>query len=243
MNTRIKSACAALAVAAGFGTLAATAPASGEYESARFKVTAKGTQSVSWTYNHPDGGTCDVSMTGGGSEKVRFKSKPIVVDAFMAPGEKRPVLLAGDGLVNLSAKATITRRDDVVLGPKGPDDLDCADGPGGGQEPVSDCGTKTTDWKLDLTYNYTKKDRIELAGMNAPDPFTECNASGYGFPYFAGHVAGKETLPKLPASELFDESLGKIIVIGRGKDAIRNAEFSSDGKIQWDVEFRRIKSK
>jgi hypothetical protein len=223
--------------------LAGGADAAKKFESARFKVTAKGTQTVTWDRNHPDMGACDVSMTGGGLEKVKFKTKPTVVNACMAPGSKRPVLTGDDGLLELRGKATITRQDNTKLGPRGPEDgINCPGGSGGG-DPVSDCGTKTADWRFQLFYNYTTKDRLQFDGMNSADPFKHCNAAGYGFPYFTDSHSQKRKLPQLPANELFDDSLGQITVIGKGKSTIREAEFSSDGKIVWDVEFKRLKGK
>src|SRR5690242_4345194 len=126
MRTRIRTACAALALAGiAAGGMAGTASAGKKFESARFKVTAKGTQNVTWAYDHPDGGACDVAYTGDGFEKVKFKTRPIVVDAFLAPGQKRPVLTSADGLVELRGNAKITRDENTKFAPAGADDVNC----------------------------------------------------------------------------------------------------------------------
>lgn len=245
----IKMLAVVLAAAAVGAAVAAASAQAAKYESARFKATVEGVQTVNWSKSSDEDGTCMVTHDNTGSEKVKFgSSKPVIVSAFKAPGSKRPSLIAGEGLPELPVKAKITRQNEDTYGPMGPEDRDCADGPGmGGPPPASDCGTKAVGWKLDLGYDYQLKDRINLGAYNTDDPFGRCPGVGSdGFPFLVGQVGGydgKRKLPELPSSELFDPSLGKLILIGRNKKTISRDGYSSQGSSRWVLELKRLKDK
>lgn len=249
MNTRIKGTCTALIATLTVGALAPAAQAQGGgYKTAEFEVTAKGTQQVEWLTTDPEDGRCAVTFAEEGTEKVKFKTtKPTVITAVMAPGDKRPTFVSGKGLPRLKAKATVNRNAVVNLGPTGPEDIDCPGGPGGADPIPRDCGTKSVAYPLALGWDYSQKDRFVIESTDTKDPFVNCAGVGSdGFPFLLSEFDDENTtrkLPKLPASEVFDEEIGKLIVIGRAKAAVSEVGHSSIGSMQWDVTLKRIKEK
>lgn len=241
MNTR--AICAALAATATAAVAAAPASAA-KYESATFKVTVEGKQQIEWAATDPDMGSCDVATLETGTEKVRFSSRPTTISAFRAPGDKLVTFVAGKGLPQFRGKAKVTRDSDLTLGPSTPGE-DCPGGGGTGSSTPPDCGTKTVDpYAIGFGYDSELGKRINLFGNQAEDPFANCPGAGSnGFPYLLGELTDgntKRKLPDFPAGEVFDDSLGKIILIGRGTRNVREEGFSLDGKMQWEMTFRRI---
>ena len=49
-------------------------------------------QNTTWTYDHKGTGGCDTDVTGKGTEKVRFTSRPVKVGAMTMKGLSGPVL-------------------------------------------------------------------------------------------------------------------------------------------------------
>lgn len=244
MSTRVKRICTALATAAALAAPAAAQ--AGQYETAKFKVTVEGKQQIEWAATDPDMGSCDVTSLETGSEKVRFSSRPTTISAFRAPGDKLVTFVAGKGLPRFKAKARVTRDSDLTLGPSTPGE-ECPGGGGTGAPIPPDCGTKTVDpYMIGFGYDSELGKRINLFGGDAEDPFRNCPGAGAnGFPYLLGEFTdgARRKLPDFPASEVFDEEIGKEILIGRASRTVSDPGFSLEGKMQWEMTFRRLGGK
>jgi hypothetical protein len=209
------------------------------YQQAKFKVSLKGVQTVEHAYKHVATGPCDINITSGGGETLRFKStKAVKMTATKLPGLPDPVFMSKQAMVRIPVKATITRSHNTSAGSPAPG---CPDNGGGAEPgPGPDCGTKVIKpwW---LGFDYWKRDRIELMPEDVAggDPFERCG--GWGFPYLLqGETFGKRPSADLPVNELFDEKIGKLITIGTGSHGTVDPEGWENRDIRWELTLKRI---
>lgn len=204
---------------------------------ARFKVTVKGTQTTTWSANHPSTSRCVSAYTGSGTEKVTFRSKRRVVAKAFALGRGPVLWTAGGDVAELPMKGTVIRRGSMTFAPTPPD---CAvgDGDSTGTPPASDCGTKKIrSLRLLLAYDYQRHDRITLSNGGQAEPrFEQCPSLGQGWTTILSRDDRKRTAgEELPRRDLFDRRQGKMIVLGRGKVTTNADGVSATTRIEWEL--------
>jgi hypothetical protein len=135
----------AIAIATGLTALvvpgAVSAAGQPEIKKALFKVTLEGVQRDKWEAFHQGTGGCDATVSQNGNEVVRFRSKPVTIEATDIEGLSNPVLRkAGKDVVFYPFKlsGSITRQSSIEVSPT---PRECG-GTGGGSIP-KDCGTKS----------------------------------------------------------------------------------------------------
>ena len=209
---------------------------------ARFAVTIDGVQNTTWSSNHQAAGIggCDGSYTAGGSEKVRFTSKPASIRAMSITGLSAPVLSTGRGGNTRSPKiklhGSVTRNSFHNAAP-GPD-TGCG-GPDKPQQPLAkDCGVKkfrglVTSFDYQLASKV--RDTLNVNATEGEDPFQRCSGGGVSFPTLANKNKGRPMDLRLPRRELFDRKLGKIILIGRAREEKRDGEYQYLTTTKWVI--------
>jgi hypothetical protein len=238
---RRRAAALALCLAALAPAASAQAADQPDYDIKRssFKVTVDGVQNTTWQTEHVGSGGCDGSASGSGTEKVRFTSRATRVNAMTMKGLSSPVLSKPkayvDAIVKLRGK--VVRQGNLVAEPGG----ECG-GAGGGSIP-RDCGTKSfRGVKFPLAYRLAAKpkDQLEFRPGFVDDVFKNCPSGGYSFPTLLVTNEGEHVRSDLPRDELFDDKLGKIIVIVRGKESETKGEHTFVTTSRWVVTFERI---
>ena len=73
------------------------------------------------------------------------------------------------------------------------------------------------------------------------DPFRNCPSGGHSFPTLVRTDEGAHMRTELPREELFDRSLGKIILVARGKESETAGEHTFLTTIRWVVTFTRTR--
>jgi hypothetical protein len=231
-----------LALALAAGPAGARAP---KREVASFDVVVKGVQKISQSFHHAPENECDITDNSTITERVVFKSEPTRFIAYEVPGLNNPVLTpAARG--GFPAAATVTRNYTplIQVPPASPQ---CGENDGNGEsaETRMDCGSKkVAGWGLQLEFDERAKSGLALAGKDIKDPFENCvSALGdLAFPSLLGEGSGgKKILGDLPAGELFDRGLGKIIVLGGGTRRVEEPDVSAKVSIEWDVALTRLK--
>ena len=222
----------------------ATAGAATNYEikKASFKVTVDGVQRTTWQSNHVGTGGCDGSSQGSGKESVRFTSRSTKVNAMTMKGLSAPVLSKPGAYTDaiLKLRGKVVRQGTLTAEPGG----ECG-GAGGGSIP-RDCGTKSfSGVKLPLAYRLAAKpkDQLEIRPSFIDDPFKNCPSGGYSFPTLVNTKEGEHLRSDLPREELFDKSLGKIIVIARGKESETAGEHTYVTTSRWVITFERLRKR
>jgi hypothetical protein len=239
MMARIAGGAAVLAVAFAFVTPMA-ASASG-IQKATFKVKVEGVQTTTWRTDHPGTGGCDGAASGDGTEMVRFASRPVRLQAATMRGLSAPVLTAPSSYdePELQLRGTVTRQGRLEAGPG------LCGGDGGGS--ISpDCGTRAfTGVRLPMAFRLraTPRDQLDLRPGMIDDPFANCPSGGSAFPTLVRTNEGEELRTELPRSELFDASLGRIIVIARGRESETAGEDTYLTTIRWVITFDRIRGR
>lgn len=239
-----------LAAALALAATAATAGAADQpkVKKAWFMVTLEGVQRDQWNAFHQGGAhRCDATVSQKGSEVVRFHSKPVLMQATDMEGLSNPVLFKNTGkgqapdLYPFRLRGTVKRQSSITASPV---PRDCS-GTGGGGVPPKDCGTKAIrGLRASVMYHYAKPyERIQVTSSgDASDPFRNCGGGAQGYPHLLSEKAGGGPIvSELPRAELFDKSLGKIIVIGRGRSVQKGTETSDTASIRWEATFRRVK--
>jgi hypothetical protein len=241
-RTSLRAAALTLCFAALAPVAAADAATDYEIKKAAFKVTVEGVQRTTWATNHVGSGTgCDGSAHGSGKETVRFTSSATKVNAMTMTGLSTPVLTKPRAYTDPVAKlrGTIARQGTMTAEGVG----ECGGGVDSG--PISpDCGTKSFKGvKFPLSYRLSAKpkDQLDFRPGFIDDPFKNCPSGGYAFPTLVNTNAGEYMRTELPREELFDKSLGKIIVIARGKESQTSGEDTYVTTIRWVVTFERIR--
>ncbi|HYI35835.1 MAG TPA: hypothetical protein VEX39_04485 [Thermoleophilaceae bacterium] len=227
----------AAALAAVAGPATAAKPGAG-VKTAYFKVTVDGVQTTTWKTDHPGSGGCDTAVTGKGTEKVRFTSRPTTVRAMTLKGLNTPLLTTPKSIVDVKLRlhGKVNRQGVLDAAPGG----QCG-GSGGGSIP-RDCGAKSfRGVKLPLEFQggTRVKDHLGLRAESIKDPFLNCPSGGSAFPTLVGTREGAPMPAALPRSELFDRKLGKIIVIARGQESETVGEHTYLTKTRWVVTFER----
>ena len=219
---------------------ASAAQASDDYRQATFKAEVKGVQTYKSEYHHPALDLCDPAIDSVVTERVRFASaKPAKLTVTQIPGADEPVLSSGMKALKLKARAKVSRAGDHRVGAV-PDI--CPDNGGGVTvPPSSDCGTRKV--PLALSVGYFKRDRIEIvqpSNAGAKDPFNSCGGGKFPF-LLGGESFGKSGAAELPARQVFDERIGKLITIGRGNERIVGGESYDRTDIRWELSLKRVR--
>jgi hypothetical protein len=224
--------------------LALVAPSGASAEGVRkaaFKVKVEGVQSTTWRTDHTSSGGCDSAVTGSGTETARFASRPVRVQALVTPGLSMPVFssLPGNGVPGLRLRGTVTRQGTLDAAPN-----PLCGGTGGGSI-ARDCGTRSfTGVVLPLSYRLLARPRDQLdlqPSVLDEDPFANCPSAGTAFPTLVTTNEGEPMRAELPRGELFDASLGRIIVIARGRESETAGEHTYVTTSRWVVTFDRIR--
>ena len=220
---------------AGRAAAAARTAAVERVRSASFRVELEGVQRTTWTVDRNDTDGCDLWTRGGGSETVRFRSKPTTVTATWI-GQTR-VFTRGRETASLDLAATIARQGSVQSGGE-----TCSDGDGGGEVPTPDCGTRRSRRTVELTYPRRGRDLIALrTDHNVPlGPFETCPSGGVSWPSLldAHPVTTKLVGADLPVADLF--RYGKNVVIAKDRAVQDVAGERSTTTIRWTLSFTRI---
>jgi hypothetical protein len=171
------------------------------YEECQLKLTLTGTQTVRWTMNIVDTGTCAGTVTGSGTTVARFtSSKPV----YASPIE----LIAPDSGAALThgVKIPTTARfssDGQTHGTGKP----CGMGTGPATPP--DCGPKTAELPLEVVS--LAADELTLRNWtHTNDPYVNCPNGTWQRTRIGPDVG------MLYDDDLFDDTVGEIDVIGHG---------------------------
>ena len=205
----------------------ACAPAAGaadprikaEYD---YTVSAKGTQTTTWTSEGPGIGGCDVSNPGSGTQVVTFRSKKMrmhTYDGIPQPFFNKP----GDrGGLELALRGTVDRRNSVAC-------------------EASDCGAKPfKGLQVNPRYLYGRNrvvlDQSYTDGL--PD-FDACLLAGDVWPLMLEEADGKPVGRDLRATDLFRKRRTVLVATGTRKES--DFGVSSTTTIRWELTFTRIK--
>jgi Ca2+-binding RTX toxin-like protein len=227
------------AVAADDGSApAARAAAVPRVRTASFRVELEGVQRTSWTVDRNDTEGCDLWTRGGGSETIRFRSKPTTVTATWM-GQTR-VFTRGRETASLDLVATIARQGSVESGGE-----ICSDGDGGGETPTTDCGTRRSRRTVELSYPRRGRDLIALrTDHDVPlGPFETCPSGGVSWPSLLDThpVTTKPVGADLPVADLF--RYGKNVVIAKDRVVQDVAGEHATTTIRWTLSFTRVGSR
>ncbi|HTT96107.1 MAG TPA: hypothetical protein VMF55_15660 [Solirubrobacterales bacterium] len=215
------------------------------FQTARFKIEIKGVQKTVQQHTHTAEGQCDLTDISSGSEKIVFKTRPIVITASHAPGQFNPYLLARATPQGIPATATATVSRSYTPRIRLATDPECGRNGGGSVEIHPDCGTRTVGaWRLDLEYDQQRKNGVFLAADEGPDLFAECPAAGdmLAFPFLdTTTTAGKTITAQVSQDELFDPGIGKWVAIAKGSRRYDAPDYWAKATVEWDVSFTRLK--
>jgi hypothetical protein len=214
--------------------LALAFPATAFAKTARFRASVEGVQRIAWTVDTAD--ACGGTYRGSGSEVVRFHS--IRPQRLTVRSGRVPTFAMGRRWARFDTRGRVTRDGAVTYTPD-PNGGACGDGGGGGDPvapPPPDCGTKRFRL-LPLVPEPVGRNAIRLGvGDPAPlPPFSACPVYGPAFP---------DVLPartRLPMDELFDDSIGKELVLGRGHRHESAAGITVDTRLEWTLTLARIR--
>lgn len=233
--------CAAIAVALAASADEAKAETYGNgFQVAKFKVEVKGWQKNVFMNSDLPSDTCDPGNYASGEEEVRFKSKPVVINATYMPGQNNPSFFTTKSLA-IPAKAVVKRSYSpwVVSLP-----AECGEN-GGGVETVHeyDCGTKTVkQFKVKLEYSEEKRNKLLLVNDTEEDPFEECTGGVNSFPKLVLYGAREAEIgADLSQDELFDPEFQKWISLANGVSRINTPAYKEKTTLHWDVAFTRLK--
>ena len=199
-------------------------------------MSIKGVQTTTEANSHDALSKCDVRNYSHGREVVKFATpKPIKVTLAKVPGQKELVAVYGTGKATAPTTAKVTRSytTDITPPPES-----CGGNGGGGEPEIPDCGTRTyKPWKMNLVFH--KGERVGLeADYVSKQLFKVC--PGGTFPeLLAENTVHTPITTKLPSSEVFDEGIGKLIVIGRGKREYVLHDYDETAKVRWEVSLKR----
>ncbi len=229
-------------LAAMLPLLALAAEASAfNYKQASFKATVKGVQTYEYVRDHESTGPCDPAIKAHDRETVKFKStKPVKLTASQVGGNE-PFFTSGTKLLRFPTKANVDRRNSYSASPV-PEE--CG-GNGGGVKPgpPPDCGKRVIKpwW---MTVDYYKRDHIELQPEDnaGRGPYERCGGGEFPF-MMSGETFGKRSSAELPASELFDRKIGKLITIGAGSQNLPLPEGHTKTTIRWELSLTRTGKK
>jgi hypothetical protein len=212
-------------------------------EVAHFKVEIKGVQQMYSQHTHEAENDCDINDFSSGSEKLVFKTKPIVITSVHVPGVFNPSFVVASTPDGIPATAKVTRSYTPRISGGVAEGCGENDGNGSGEEVKPDCGTKTvTPFRLDLDYSEEEKSKLTLLGGLDEDPFHECPGVAYlSFPDLIvegtnGHVIAAD----VSQDQLFDPEYGKWIALASGTRKVTEKDWWAKSTIHWDVSFTRL---
>ena len=214
-----------------------TAPTSASAATARFRASIEGVQTIRWTVEPQDGpSVCGGTYSGSGHETVRFRSiKPQRVTVRIAK-RGAPSWAIRRRWAQLDTRGRVSRDGSLTFRPNG---MPCGDGGGGDPPPPPEpgCGTKRFTL-LPVTPIPHNRNAISIdVGDPAPlPPFVNCPVLGPGFPELLAPVP-----TRLPARELLDRSIGKEIVLGRGRRHESAAGITVDTRLRWELTLERVR--
>jgi len=218
----------------------------GKNRQATFRVSIEGVQTTTWVENHQSqGGRCDYTETGQGSERVVFSSRPVVIKAWQFRGVATVFFLRGKKNATLPGRGSVTRTGTLERGALDPS---CAVGDGGDESappPASDCGRKPIA-SLPLDLGYDPKDAKRITVYNAssktgPD-YEHCPRLGEGWTtILRGDDTHGSAGQELPAADLFDKRQGKMIVLGKGTIRRTAMDVTYTVRIKWTLTLRRLR--
>lgn len=231
----------AAAICAGIALLGGAAGAQGakgEYETAKFKLSVKGKQTTTEKSFHDPINDCDIRNYSTGKEVVRFSTKPVKATVVSGPGMKTPIVAYGKGKIGMAATAKVNRSFNPAI--SGPAGRDCGDNGGGGEPLPPDCGTRTVKpWQIQL--DWPRRQRVGLEAGWVDDQLYK-NCPGGAFPdLITQNTLSGPIDSELPDSELFDEKIGKLIVIGKGEQSFLLHDYDETTKLRWEITLKRIK--
>jgi hypothetical protein len=220
----------------------AAAAASSAYRKATFAVTVEGQQKTTWETHHVAQHDCDMNYEGGGTETIRFSSKPIRVAAHQVAPLK-PTLSARHVRGAIPLRARVTRQG--KLDRSAPLGSLCARGEGGGStpRPAPDCGTKSSSkLEAELLYSYSRRNTVILQNrVSGEDLFSNCPAGGTVWPQLLTYdQQGREIGRQLPPRDLFDRSTGKHILVGGATKREQIGDTVATTRIRWEVTLTRV---
>jgi hypothetical protein len=202
-----------------------------------FRVEVKGKQTTTWSQFYAPQGQCDQGVTGSGSETATFRTPR----SYRLPVQRigKDYVLFGDEYgseVGVMGKTTRTARMEYTpLDPK-------CHGTGGGEIAPPDCGTKRGAIRIGFGWNVSGRPGIVLTDGDILDFYKNCPLLGTPFPQLQDVDTGLEPIvARIPAKDLFDRSIGKHIVIGRGQRSVDNAGSVWTTKIRFEVTLKRTK--
>jgi hypothetical protein len=218
----------------------AAAPKPPGYKVAYFKVTVDGVQRNSWSTKQTTPGRCGATVTGSGTETVRFTSSPVRLKVMTIKGLSQPVFTkVGGGRVPLPVlpiRGKLQRSGALTSTPV---PRDCQ-GTGGGSIP-RDCGTRSVRGKVRFDYVAPDWTSVVSDGGGNADPFRNCPRGITVWPLLLDRDAqNRHVASQLQDDELFDRSLRKLIVIGSGRRTEGPAGASSTTRIRWVVTLYRV---
>lgn len=231
-------------------------------KSAKFKVTVKGEQTFTWSYNRSPQAPCYGGENAGGSARMFFESKPTKVTAYEIRKDNplwetlyQRVLF--DARPQAVATATLEGSHEAGQPPM-PEQ--CEDNGGGVIPQPEDCGTATALINVELAY--VNKNRLLVRGdATSWDPgFAELRNLFSNCPYWQGGPYTRATAEgdlepadvKLKESKLFDKQGPKKIVLDGSQEdcwqgdglAVCGAEegpFHGKTLTTWKLTLKRVK--
>jgi hypothetical protein len=228
---------AALVAASPAG--AATPP---KIETALFKAEIKGVQHSSWTMDHDSlpGEPCGARFAGVGNETFSFRSKrPVRLKATRIAGNV--TFTVGRGIAEFPVKATVDRNGHITVTQHS--NMPCGTGNGEATPAKPDCRTRKFDLTLGLYSVWGAVPRLNLRDATTVQPldYKNCptSAPSYEEPLVLNH--SKLLAAKWPADEIFDRSIGKEIIIGKGRDEQSSMGTVWSASMRWVLTVTRIR--
>jgi hypothetical protein len=228
---------AALALLATAVPAAAAQAAAPGVQTRSFRVELKGTQTTTWSQFYAPQGKCDQGVTGSGTEHATFRT-PRATKVQVRRIGKEYVVFGGMQGAEVGVVGKTTRSADMEYTPFDPK---CG-GTGGGELAPPDCGTKRGPFRVGLAWNATGRPGIVLRNGKLLDFYENCPLLGTAFPQLQDVDTSLEPIvAAIPAKDLFDRSIGKHIIVGRGKRSVDNSGDQWTTKLRFEVTLTRTK--
>src|SRR5262245_38857878 len=236
-----------LAAAAAGAVMALVPAAEAAPEKARFRASISGTQTLDWTTPVKTQVECGGDWKGRGHESFDFRSsRPEVVtaaatrDGGVVFRQRRELPAARD------TGGSVTRHGTLELIPHERPMIPCGDGGPGEplQPPAPDCGTKRfAHLPIEIWPAGNDRIQIDVGDPAPPSPFQNCPDGAIAFPNLLGSAGSGSPRysTRLPRAELFDRSIGKEIVVGRGHWRTRGLGRTVDMRLRWVLTLERVR--
>jgi hypothetical protein len=176
-------------------------------------------------------------VTGSGKETATFRTPRSSRMQVQRIG-KDLVVIGGRHGSEVAVTGRTTRAADLEYTPLDPR----CHGTGGGEIAPPDCGTKRASFRVAFAWNVSGRPGIVIRDAGGSDPFTNCPVLGTAFPELQDLDTNLQPIvARIPAGDLFDRSIGKHIVIARGKRAVDNAGDVWTTKLRFEVTLTRAR--